>query len=55
MWKTVLPFLLLCFVCQSAQAQDWPQWRGTNRDGVLKTANWLTSFEELKTLSLLHI
>lgn len=49
MWKTVLPFLLLCFVCQSAQAQDWPQWRGTNRDGVLKTANLLTSFEELKT------
>ena len=45
----VVLFLLMCLVGPCAFAQDWPQWRGTNRDGVLKDANLVSSFEDLKT------
>ncbi|MCM2370998.1 outer membrane protein assembly factor BamB family protein [Aporhodopirellula aestuarii] len=30
--------LVVTFVQASAIAQDWPQWRGVNRDGVLRTS-----------------
>ena len=40
--KATLPFLvmvsMLVMTCMSLCAQDWPQWRGHNRDGVSKEA-----------------
>jgi outer membrane protein assembly factor BamB len=36
--RTILMFLAILFVTfsQNAQAQDWSQWRGANRDGAIK-------------------
>jgi outer membrane protein assembly factor BamB len=33
--KTTLSFALLILFIQSIFAQDWPQWRGANRDGAI--------------------
>lgn len=47
----VLPriFIFLCplwFVAASAFAEDWPQWRGKNRDAVLTDSNLIESLPE---------
>ena len=33
--RTVLPVLAVCIVLPLCPAQDWPQWRGPNRDGFV--------------------
>lgn len=32
--KIAYLFFILCVLCWSTNAQDWPDWRGNNRDGV---------------------
>lgn len=32
------------FIATSVLADDWPQWRGPNRDAVLRDAGWLKTF-----------
>lgn len=40
----VFSILFLCLLCRISPAQDWPQWRGPDRDGKVSTftppANW---------------
>ena len=39
--------LLHGFVCLGQeQGEDWPQWRGPNRDGIIWEANWPSSLDE---------
>jgi len=42
----------LCFESALARADDWPQFRGPNRDGISREKGWLTKWPEggLKTL-----
>ena len=33
--------VLICLVTNGVRADDWPEWRGPNRDGVSTETNWL--------------
>src|SRR5215510_13682690 len=38
-------FLVLSSILRfSIQAEDWPQWRGPNRDGISKETDWLANW-----------
>ena len=37
-------FLLLCFATLSLSAEDWPQFRGPNHDGISREKNWLADW-----------
>lgn len=39
-----IAFILPCLLADPARADDWPQWRGPNRDGVWKETGILESF-----------
>ena len=41
--KPIITLLLLCSGC--IQAADWPQWRGTNRDGISAEAGWSAQWD----------
>ena len=36
--------LLACLIVSSAQALDWPHWRGPDRNGISKETGWLTTW-----------
>src|SRR5687767_8888790 len=36
---------VLCFAISSAYAEDWPQWRGPNRDGVWRESGIVDHFD----------
>src|SRR5882724_2054839 len=38
-WLGLFSFLVLT---QPGRADDWPQWRGPDRDGISKETRWLT-------------
>ena len=40
--KTLIPWLILSACC--AQAADWPQWRGPNRDGISTETDWTSQW-----------
>lgn len=40
----ILPALLLPWLLPGAQAEDWPQWRGANRDGTWNETGILQTF-----------
>jgi outer membrane protein assembly factor BamB len=44
--KTLLNFMALTIVVSAVQADDWPQFRGPNRDGVSKETGLLKSWPE---------
>jgi len=46
MTRTHFPVLVatICWLAVAAQADDWPQWRGPNRDGVWRETGILESF-----------
>ena len=44
-WAILLPLAVLLLV-SSAPAEDWPQWRGPNRDGVWDERRIVEEFEE---------
>ena len=51
MWVSVKAFsLVLCFILSvyqdSADAMDWPQWRGPNRDGICRETGLIESWPE---------
>ncbi len=52
----VLVTVLVLSCAAPASAQDWPQWRGPNRDGVVPPratpAAWPPSFEPSWTLEI---
>lgn len=49
--KTRLPFLLLLFALPAViRADDWPQWRGPNRDDVSKETGLLKKWSEPPSL-----
>ncbi len=37
---------LVFFVAVTAQADDWPQWRGSQRNGISPETGWLTSWPD---------
>jgi len=39
-----IALLFLCFLATSLQADDWPQWMGSRRDGVWRETGILRSF-----------
>ena len=44
--RTRLIVLVLCqFICSCVSADDWPQWRGPNRDGVWSESGIISEFE----------
>lgn len=48
-WRSVTPLsIVLLFTALTASAQDWPQWRGLNRDGRVAavTATWPKELQE---------
>ena len=46
-----LAFVLALMIPETAKAQDWPQWRGPNRDGVVASftepATWPESLNQV--------
>jgi outer membrane protein assembly factor BamB len=44
-WLTLGLIYVLLFA-PASQANDWPQWRGPERDGVSRETGWLTSWPE---------
>ena len=42
--KVILGLALIVFVLQSANAADWPQWRGPTRDGLSTETGWSTQW-----------
>ena len=44
-WLTLGLISVLLFA-PASQANDWPQWRGPERDGVSRETGWLTSWPE---------
>jgi len=42
----VVSVVLLTWMCSSVLANDWPQWRGPNRDGVWKETGLLDKFPD---------
>src|SRR5258706_13089912 len=40
-WLGLFSFLVLT---QPGRADDWPQWRGPDRDGISKETRWLTDW-----------
>jgi outer membrane protein assembly factor BamB len=44
-WGCALASLLLALLFTDARADEWPQWRGLNRDGVWKEQGLLEKFE----------
>ena len=49
--KVGVPFMLAVMLVMNgidSKAQDWPQWRGTNRDGILKKADINLNWSEKK-------
>jgi outer membrane protein assembly factor BamB len=47
-WRSLTPVVILFFTTLTAGAQDWPQWRGLNRDGraAAVTAIWPKELQE---------
>jgi outer membrane protein assembly factor BamB len=43
--RTIVFAVLLCGAVQSAQSDDWPQWRGAGRDGVWSEEGVIDRFE----------
>ncbi len=46
--RTLIAFTLLFCTAKSLPADDWPQWRGANRDGVLHETDLIKSFPGTK-------
>ena len=44
-FRVLVVVAALCFAIPS-NAADWPQWRGQNRDAVLRDTGWLKSFPD---------
>lgn len=42
--RWILPLALFTFLAKEAAGDDWPQWRGLNRDGVWKETGVMESF-----------
>jgi outer membrane protein assembly factor BamB len=42
----LIPAFLVCLLNLSANAGDWPQWRGPNRDGISQETGWLAAWPE---------
>ena len=42
--RATLGLLLCVFICSFAQADDWPQWRGPQRNGVSTEKGWLDAW-----------
>src|SRR5712664_1844432 len=47
-WRNLLTLSALLWLASTALAQDWPQWRGPNRDGTAPgvTAAWPKELKE---------
>ena len=39
-WQLPLAWMLGCTLAVSATAQDWPQWRGADRDNISRETGW---------------
>ena len=50
MQKTLL-LIVLGIIHLSCQTQDWPDWRGTNRDGVWEASGIVEKFDSDESLS----
>lgn len=46
LWSWVTVFVIAATALPSLRAEDWPQWRGPNRNGVSSETEWLTSWPE---------
>src|SRR4051794_11736570 len=44
MRKLTLTLALFIALSLSARAEDWPQWRGPNRNGISQEKGWLEQF-----------
>ncbi|MGB2755705.1 MAG: polyvinylalcohol dehydrogenase, partial [Phycisphaerae bacterium] len=43
MW---LAALVVTWAAGESRADDWPQWRGPNRDGISKETGWLAQWPQ---------
>src|SRR4051812_33443314 len=43
-WRSAL--ILSCAVAVAAFGEDWPQWRGPERNGISKESGWLESWPQ---------
>ena len=53
--STSTVFTLICLLLASARADDWPQWRGPNQDGISREKGLLAKWPEKGPMELWRV